>query len=175
MNAKTVAVLVVIVILLGIIGYGYIKIGGYDALYDSQQQIIAEKELENAGLIDKWIHDKQITLTDWSTDSFFKTVFTSSTGKEHVTKELERIKKLYDYYKAIAIIDSNGEILVSSNPSYVGDVIVDKELYFNTAMDGNIPDPHFSDCSDCTIVTIASPIAIDGTYPIGVMIAVLEF
>ena len=47
--------LVIILVLLCIIGYGFIKISGYDALYAKQQQIISKKELAYSGAIDKWI------------------------------------------------------------------------------------------------------------------------
>lgn len=173
MNIYVKLLLVVIVVMLGVIGYGYVKINGYDALYSEQQEIISEKDIAYAGLIDKWIQDKKSLVRHWANDSFYKTVFTSANGKFYVTKELVNLQQSFDYYKVIAIADAAGKIIVSSDSSFPLESIQNDE-YFKIAMEGTEPDPQIIDNDDCKIITVASPISLDGTYPIGVMIAVIK-
>lgn len=164
--------LLLIVALLGVIVYGWFELEDHKSISENLQQAMEVREKAYSKLFINWVTDKQIDMGEWSKDTFFKTVFTSENGKFYAEKKLAELDEAYGLYKTIAIADPNGNIVISTHPSFT-DNIKDKQ-YFQTAIEGNIPKPTIAQCPNeiCSVITVAQPIKDNDELIIGVMLGI---
>lgn len=153
----------------------YIKSKG--ALSESINAQIYQIADSNVKLLDRWLMERKVDVSKWSTDDHFTSVFYNENAKKEATDKLENLVKYHDYFEVIAVSDKNGVPIVASNPSFLVSVNIKDREYFRIAMDGNEPPPQVvkSRGSGHPVVIIAMPMYGGGdTKPSGIILALIN-
>ncbi len=149
------------------------------AIEDLMRVEVARLVDTNARFINSWVEERLMDVENWADqDVMVRATEDSPIGRaarRMAETVLNRTKKRTRYYEDINVADTNGRILVSSNPEIVGKVDLSDRTYYQNALNGtaHISRVIKSRVSGNPVFMIAYPIK-DKETVVGVLFAVLK-
>ncbi|GAK50778.1 methyl-accepting chemotaxis sensory transducer [Candidatus Moduliflexus flocculans] len=168
--------------LLIILGMGTIAFGSYSlARKTLEKELIEQMQLMVASLsqnMDALIERTKMDLTAWShQEAFRKAIQSFSSGDmlEESNRLLSALQEAYPFYETVAIVNSSGSAVSSSDVKIIGKISIADRDYFQRAMKGEVAlsDVLASRSSGNPIVTVAAPI-YDAETRIGALVGIIN-
>ncbi len=130
-------------------------------------------------LVHSWVNDRTLDVSSWSEQKVFQTAlkdsFIGKAARRSASLLMSKQKEAYKYYEVISLATSNGDVVASSDPAYIGKITVTDRRYFQDSMKGNM---HISDVlkskgTGKPVFVISSPVK-DKEETVGVLIGVVD-
>ncbi len=150
-----------------------------DAIEDLMRVEVTRLVDTNARFINSWVEERLMDVENWAArDVMVRATEDSPIGRaarRMAETVLNRTRERTRYYEDINVADTDGQILVSSNPEIVGKVDLSDRSYYRDALNGtaHISRVIKSRVSGNPVFMIAYPLK-DGETVTGVLFAVLK-
>lgn len=122
------------------IGISHVKSRG--ALTESLRSQIEQLANSSAGVLNLWARDRKLDIKNWSQQQIFPTAvkdtFLGKAARNSANRLLKELKANYQYYEALNLVNSEGEIVAASDDQLIGRITVNDRKYFKKAMKGNM-------------------------------------
>ncbi len=106
--------------------------------------VSAIEEMTDATLkvIDAWIKDQTLNVSNWSRQKIYQTAvkdsFVGKAARKAANIELAKVKDDYVYYEDICVADGKGEVIAASDKETINKFNVKDRLYFQSSMKGDV-------------------------------------
>lgn len=132
-------------LVLMIIGLGVLALVSYTKSKTALEKVIygqmRQTTESTANSMVAWARDRKLDVKTWSQEKEYNTAlkdsFVGKAARKSVSKKLIGLVKEYGYYETIGLADSNGDMVVSANPAYIGKSNISDTDYFKTAITGH--------------------------------------
>ena len=129
--------------------------------------------------MDVWIKDRTIDMEGYSDQKVFRMAmedsFVGKSAKVSANTEMERLVKRYGYYEAMSLVNTNGLVIASSEPTYIDKVSIAGRQYFLDALSGKstVSEAIQSRAKNNAIVVVAVPVK-EKDKAIGIMMGAVD-
>jgi methyl-accepting chemotaxis protein len=130
-------------------------------------------------VIDVWIKDQTLNVSNWSRQKMYMTVmndsFIGKAARKSANAELAKLKGDYEYYEDISIANRAGVLISGSNEKTLNKINVKDRAYFKAAMEGkaSVSEVVKSKATGNPVFTIAAPIKVKDQVE-GVLFAIVD-
>ena len=149
------------------------------ALEDAIDVQIRNLAVSTAKVTGWWIKDRRLDVKSWSRQKLFEKALEDASGTDEARKAsdilLTDLKKSYTYYVDIALADSTGKVVSSSNPELTGKLNVNDKDFFREALKGDLVTSELekSPANGEPIFQIAAPVSGKSGVA-GVLFAIID-
>ncbi len=149
------------------------------ALRESSEKEIVRLVDATAQVIDWWIRDRRLDISNWSKEKVYQMAFQDSfmakAARKSANAQLAQTKDNYGYYESIGLAGPNGMLVASSNEALVGKMKVSDQEYFQASMQGKtvISATVKSKINGNPVFVISAPVKSKGNV-VGVILGVVN-
>ena len=157
------------------------------AYYQSEAILVHQIEEEinqisdgQVRLIDSWLEERIDTVENYARTSLVQNSMDEAQGilaRDELSIDMENSANNSDFVELYGLIDSQGEIIASSNAGAIGKINVADRSYFKKAMSGDlaISEAIISRSSGLPSFVIAAPVMLQGSMEVsGIVIATIS-
>ncbi len=145
---------------------------------------LSEKEIvrlvdTTTQVIDWWIRDRRLDISNWSEEKVYQTAFQDSfmakAARKAANAQMAKAKENYGYYEDINLAGPDGLLIASSNEKLVGKINVKDREYFKASMQGKtfISEPVKSKATGNPVFVISAPVKSKGKV-VGIILGVVD-
>lgn len=125
--------------------------------------------------IDHWLSNRRTDAQTWSREDVYRDAIvqkgdSGKTARQEASHDLQHLREGYPYYNAIALFDSNGDVVAASNFEQSRDINVGDRAYFRQAIRGRecVSEVLAERLRGDDVFVIASPV-LDDSRVVGVL------
>ncbi len=142
-----------------------------NALVEASNAEISQLAQSTLGIVDAWLADRKLDIRNWSAQKIFLSAvtdtFVGQAARKTANRQLQELKKDYQYYEDIWVATPSGQIVASSADATTQVESAEKEIFFEAALKYQGDGVYISDIYVCAesgnpIVALASPLIDDG-------------
>ncbi len=126
-----------------------------------------------------WMKDRRLDVQNWSQSKAYATAlkesFVGKAARKAANDQLAALKRDYQFYENIVLVDATGKIMAAAEPSVIGKVEVSDRTYFKKSLAGKnaVPRVLKSRGTGNPVFVISSPVREKGNV-VGVLFGVLD-